>query len=67
MANILIELDEHELDFLTELIGSSVSSFERIVELNKATGRRTKPEYIENCNWQKELMNKLNKYLTNGK
>ena len=50
MANIFIELNEHELDFLTDLIGSSVSSFERIIELNNATGKRTKPaRMISRC------------------
>lgn len=67
MALIKIELEEYELDFITDLIGSSISEFERIKSLNDATGKRTKQEFIDNAEAQKELFNKLNTYLTNGK
>ena len=59
MALIKIELEEYELDFITDLIGSSISEFERIKSLNDATGKRTKQEFIDNAEAQKELFNKL--------
>ena len=66
MALIKIELEEHELDFITDLIGSSISEFERIKSLNDAIGKKTKQEFIDNTEAQKVLFNKLNTYLTNG-
>jgi len=65
MALIKIELEEYELEFITDLIGSSISEFDRIKSLNDATGKKTKQEFIDNTEAQRELFNKLNKY-TNG-
>ncbi len=42
MAKILIEIEDYELDFITDLIGSSISEFERIKGLNDATGKNSK-------------------------
>lgn len=66
MAKILIEIEDYELDFITDLIGSSISEFERIKGLNDATGKNTKQEFIDNTEAQRKLFNKLNKY-ANGK
>ena len=66
MGNFIIELEDYELDFITDLIGSSISEFERIKGLNDATGKRTKQDFIDNTEAQRKLFNKLNKY-TNGK
>lgn len=66
MGKILIEIEDYELDFITDLIGSSISEFERIKGLNDAIGKKTKQDFIDNAEAQKELFNKLNKY-TNGK
>ena len=62
----LIELKQIEIDFLTDLLSASISEFERIKSLNDAIGKKTKEEFIYSCNFQKDLFNKLNKYLTNG-
>ena len=61
MAKILIELEDYELDFITDLIGSSISEFERIKGLNDATGKKTKQEFIDNTEAQRKLFNELNK------
>lgn len=66
MAKFIIELEDYELDFITDLIGSSISEFERIKRLNDAIGKRTKQDFIDNTEAQRKLFNKLNKY-TNGK
>lgn len=63
MEKILIELEDYELDFITDLIGSSISEFERIKSLNDASGKNTKQEFIDNTKKQKELFNKLKKKL----
>lgn len=56
-----IRLSEQELDFITDLICSSISEFERIKSLNDVFGKRTKQEFIDNTEAQKELLNKLTK------
>ena len=66
MALIKIELEQYELDFITDLIGSSISEYERIKQLNDAIGKNTKQDFIDNAEAQKELFKKLNTYLTNG-
>jgi polysaccharide deacetylase 2 family uncharacterized protein YibQ len=63
MAKFIIELEDYELDFITDLIGSSISEFERIKGLNDAIEKRTKQEFIDNTEAQKKLFNKLNKYI----
>jgi len=67
MAKIIIELEDYELDFITDLIGSSISEFERIKRLNDAIGKRTKQEFIDNTEAQRKLFNKLNKYTNDNK
>ncbi len=67
MAKVIIELEDYELDFITDLIGSSISEFERIKGLNDAIGKKTKQEFIDSTEGQKELFNKLNKYTNDNK
>jgi|JI10StandDraft_1071094.scaffolds.fasta_scaffold59487_4 hypothetical protein len=67
MGKILIEIEDYELDFITDLIGSSISEFERIKGLNDAIGKKTKQDFIDNAEAQKELFNKLNKYTNENK
>lgn len=67
MAKFTIELEDYELDFITDLIGSSISEFERIKSLNDAIGKNTKQEFIDSTEGQKELFNKLNKYTNDNK
>jgi len=67
MGKILIDLEDYELDFITDLIGSSISEFERIKGLNDAIGKKTKQEFINNTEAQRKLFNKLNKYTNENK
>lgn len=65
MKFFIVKLSEVDLDFITDLIGSSIAEFEKIKSLNDAIGKTTKQHFIDNANAQKELFKKLNKY-TNG-
>ena len=58
-----VELDEHEIDFITDLLSSNISTFQRIKELNDTIGKATKKEFIENVEFQKNLFNKLIKFI----
>lgn len=58
-----VELDEHEIDFITDLLASSISSFQKIKEINDIIGKVTKKEFIESAEFQKNLFNKLIKFI----
>ena len=59
----LVELDEHEIDFLTDLLASNISSFQNVKEMNDIIGKVTKKEFIESVEFQKNLFNKLIKFI----
>ena len=59
MAKFLIEIEDYELDFITDLINGSISEFERIKLLNDAIGKKTKQQFVDNIEAQKKLFNEL--------
>lgn len=65
MANYTIELDDRELDFITEILLEGVNNYQRLSALDEATGRkiRMRPEYVDSFNFQLNLYTKLIKIL----
>lgn len=61
MANFNINLSERELEYLTELMSDGIANYQRLLELDKATGRTTrmKKEYVDSYNFQLNLYTKL--------
>ena len=65
MANYTIELDDRELDLITEILLEGVNNYQRLSALDEATGRkiRMRPEYVDSFNFQLNLYTKLIKIL----
>lgn len=67
MANFKIELDDRELDFITEVLLEGINNYQRLSALDEATGRkiRMRPEFVDSFNFQLNLYTKLIKILQN--
>lgn len=65
MAKFIIELDDRELDLITEILLEGVNNYQRLYALDEATGRkiRMRPEFVDSFNFYLNLYTKLTKIL----